>query len=200
MFAESAARLEHGLAISPEDMRARVYLGFCRYLQLRFREALTISELPARRELTAWLCYQMALAHLQLGERDEAEERIEQGTDRFPDDVLFHPLRGLLAALSGDRPTARRMIELTEHSQRSFVHYHHAQYDVACALAALGEKAEALDWLAAAARNGFPCHAFFERDPLLEPVRSEPGFEPLMAELRSECDGYRRLYQGLTES
>ncbi len=52
-------------------------------------------------------------------------------------------------------------------------------------------------WLEEAARNGFPCQAFFERDPLLAPVRGEARFRSLMGELKAECDGYRRLYDAL---
>ena len=58
----------------------------------------------------------------------------------------------------------------------SFGHYHHAQYDIACIYALLGEKAAALDFLTEAAGNGFPCYSFFESDPFLESLRRESRF------------------------
>jgi hypothetical protein len=64
-------------------------------------------------------------------------------------------------------------------------------------LGSLGGREAALDWLTDAAHNGFPCHPFFERDPLLESVRSERRFVQLMDELRTECDSYRALWRDL---
>jgi hypothetical protein len=46
-----------------------------------------------------------------------------------------------------------------------------------------------------AARNGFPCHVFFERDPFLESLRGEERFSSLIKELQTERDSYRRLYR-----
>ncbi len=70
-----------------------------------------------------------------------------------------------------------------------------AQHDIACIYALLGEKDRALDWLTDAARGGFPCYSFFERDAFLESIRGEERFGRLIAELQAECDGYRRLYR-----
>ena len=71
---------------------------------------------------------------------------------------------------------------------------------MACIHALLGEKDDALRWLADAAHNGFPCHGFFEIDPLLESIRGEERFRGLMSELREECAGYRRFYEELRRS
>jgi hypothetical protein len=84
--------------------------------------------------------------------------------------------------------------------RKSYGHYHHAQYDIGCIYAQIGESDEALTWIEAAARNGFPCYRFFERDPLLAPARTHPRFATLMNELRTECDGYRKVYTELTRS
>lgn len=56
-----------------------------------------------------------------------------------------------------------------------------------------------MTWLTEAARNGFPCHAFFERDPLLAGVRSDSAFEPLVERLRVQCDRYRSIYRELSQ-
>ena len=99
-----------------------------------------------------------------------------------------------------DARRARREMELAIQNRKAFRHYHHAQYDFACIHALLGERDEAIRWLADAAHNGFPCHRFFEIDPLLESIRGEPRFRILMDELRAECDGYRALYLDLRKS
>ncbi len=77
----------------------------------------------------------------------------------FPDDPGSHSLRGLIAARRGDagRPGGdradhsppvrrQRFIEVAIKAA-SFGHYHHAQYDIACIYALIGEKAAALDFL-----------------------------------------------------
>jgi hypothetical protein len=109
----------------------------------------------------------------------------------------LHSVRAVLSALECDDAGAKREIELTVRNRKAFGHYHHAQYDVACAYALLGDEDAALTWLADAAHNGFPCHSFFETDPLLESVRAQKRFVTLVDELRYECDGYRALWKDL---
>jgi tetratricopeptide (TPR) repeat protein len=177
-------------------------LGSCRYLQGRYRESLDISEAANGKNPSSWGSYQIALARIRLGDPEAALQTIEQAFRDAPRsrDVLFYSLSGLIAALQGKASAAREQIELTVRNKKSFGHYHHAQYDIACTYALLGEKDRALDWLADAARNGFPCHSFFERDPFLESIRGEDRFLRLMNELKAECDGYRRLYRDLQSS
>ena len=103
-------------------------------------------------------------------------------------------VRALLAALRGDRAELRREIAITEEHKQAYGHYHHAQYEIACALARVGEVDDALDWLEAAARNGYPCAAFFATDPFLDPLRGSPRFAALLADLDRECAGYAALY------
>ena len=110
---------------------------------------------------------------------------------------MLIPLRGLIAALGGRRDAAPREVETTSRNQRAFGHYHHAQHDVAAIYTVVGDHEHALDWLAAAARNGFPCAVGFERDLLLAPLHQSPRFRDLIGELQAECDRYRVLYREL---
>ena len=68
---------------------------------------------------------------------------------------------------------------------------------MACVHALRGRKEQALAWLTAAARNGYPCVSHFERDELLDPLRGMEGFGKLVADLRTESEGYARLYAEL---
>ncbi|HJW13063.1 MAG TPA: protein kinase [Thermoanaerobaculia bacterium] len=212
MLEQSAAHSRQALAINPEETLAKVHLGFSRYLEGRYREGLEIS-LEAEREPSLWCMYQSALCQLRLGDVDGAEETVARGERLVPDDPGPHSVRGLIAACRGDAAAARREIELTVRHQSgrqrfievaiktaSFGHYHHAQYDIACIQALLGEKSQALDWLSEAARNGFPCYSFFERDPFLESIRGEDRFRRLVEKLKEECDGYQNLYRALQSS
>ena len=199
MLEESAHHAEQALAINPDGTLAKVHLGFVRYEQGRYREGLEIA-LAAEREPSSWTNYQIALGQIRLGDLEAAVRSVERGSRRFPGDPSWYSLRGLLAACRGDAAAARQQVELTVRNRRSFGHYHHAQYDVACVHAVLRDKELALDALTEAAHNGYPCHSFFELDPMLEPLREEGRFRALMKELRTECDGYRRLYRELQSS
>jgi adenylate cyclase len=207
MLEEAASHVQQALAINPEDTLARIHLGFLRYLQGSYREGLEIS-LEAEREPSLWRSYQIALCQLRLDDPDMAEQNFASVARLFPGDPGVHSLRGLVAARRGDAATAREQIELTVRHQAarqrfadvsiktwSYGHYHHAQYDIACIYALLGDKESALDFLTESAGNGFPCHSFFERDPFLESLRDESRFVNLTRQLRTECDGYRRIYR-----
>jgi hypothetical protein len=62
---------------------------------------------------------------------------------------------------------------------------HHVAYSLGAAYGQLGEFETATHWLRTAADTGFACPAFYERDPLLEPVRRRADFAELNAYLRT---------------
>ena len=193
-FEGASREFSEALRIQPDALIAELHFGYCRLLEGRFLEALDLSRAASRKAPSAWASYQLAHAELRLGLLDPVRHTVDQASRLFPGDVLFFPLRGLLAASAGDRDRARQQIDLVVANRQAFGHYHHAEYDVACIHALLGDTGAALDWLSRAAHNGFPCHAFFEADPLLASVRGEAHFSELMSELQEECNRYRLLY------
>jgi len=199
-FGGSLRESSQAVAINPQDGFALVQVGLVRYHMGQYTESLKVSEEGARMTPSAWVFHQMAHCLIRLGRLDEAAALVEKSGRQYPNEVLFFPLRGVIAASVHDETRARQQIQLTIQNKKSFIHYHHAQYDIACIHALLGEKEEALQWLADAAHNGFPCYGFFEIDPLLESIRGEERFRALMSELREECAGYRRLYEELRRS
>jgi len=197
MFDESRQCLERALTIHPGDHIARMHLGYNAYLSGRFDEALRIARESSRQNSTAWNLYSMALAEIQLGALESAEQTAQTASRRFPGDVLFYPVRALIAVLRGERDRALQQVDLTIKNEKAFGHYHHAQYDVACVYAQLGEPDLAIQWLTDAASNGFPCAGFFEHDQLLVPIRSDERFRSLIASCWDECNEYATLYHGL---
>ncbi len=201
MIEESDAAFRQALAIDPSDAYLAMHLGLCRAAEGRWAEALEIADRAYRESpQTSWVHYHRAHGQIRTGDRAGAARTIEHAGRQFVREVLFYPVRAILAALEGQGSEAERQIALTEQNRRAFGHYHHAQYDVACALALLGERDRAFTWLAAAARNGFPCHALFECDPLLAPLRSDPRFAGQIAELKTECARYANLWRSLRGS
>ena len=200
MFEEAIQHSRQALAIYPEDAVAETHLGLANFHAGRYEEALRLTESSSSRSPGAWTFHQLVDCQIRLGRLAPAAETVERKSRQFPNEVLFYPARGVIAAIERDVPRARQYMQLSIQNRKAFRHYHHAQYDIACIHALLGERDESLRWLADAAHNGFPCYGFFEIDPLLESIRGEERFRGLMAELREECAGYRRLYDELRRS
>jgi serine/threonine protein kinase/tetratricopeptide (TPR) repeat protein len=200
MLAEAMREIDRALALSPDDMLACEQRVLCFYEQCRFVEALAAGEEVCRRDPSPGLVYQNILALLQLGKLDEAEATLASLRRSWPDELLAYPLAGLLAALRGDAAEARRQIDLTVQNRRGFGHYHHAQYDIACIHALLGDHAPAVAWLTDAARNGYPCVPLFLGDPLLASVQEHPDFKRLIDDLRREGREYEDLYRQLRQT
>ena len=183
------------LEIDPGDTFAETHLGLARYLQGRYPEALELTERVLRQKPAPWGEYQRGLCELRLGRPDAATKSLERGSRQFPGHVLSMSLRGVIAGVEGDTARAKEQIELIVRNRKSFGHYHHAQYDVACIYALLGEKEKALEWLAESSDNGFPCYSFFERDPLLDSIRREDRFGAIVENARMKAEPCRALYR-----
>ena len=200
LLEEATARFEIALAINPDDQFAELHRALSLYLRGLYTEARALTEAIVPRAASAWAPYQLAMCHLRLGEAAEASRVVDIAARRFPGDVLFHSFRAVLAASEGDRARALEQVERVVKNQKAFGHYHHAQYDVACVHALLGDTKAAVEWLTDSARNGFPCVEFFARDPFLKALAGTPEFARLLDELRIERDGYRELYRRLSAS
>ncbi len=90
-------------------------------------------------------------------------------------------LAGVLAA-RGELAAARLQIDrVIAREYRD----HHVAYGLGAAYAQLGDIENSGRWLRIAADTGFPCLPWFERDPLLEPLRPRPEFATLLAYVRA---------------
>jgi len=196
LLEESLTAYEQALAIYPNDM-ATVHIGLVRLFQGRYAEAREITEAAVANASSQWGWYQLGQCQIRLGLEEEASETLERGAAEYPGHVLFGGLGALIAARRGDASTARRLAAEVEANPRSFGHFHHVQYDLACVHGMLGDSTRAVERLRLAAGDGFPCLPFFERDPLLEPVRRSAAFDALVSEMRFAYQGYRRLYASL---
>jgi adenylate cyclase len=193
---ESLASFERSLAISPDEY-AMLHIGLVRLLQGRFEEGREVTAAALARATSSWSFYQLGQCQLRLGRTAEAARTADRAAGDYPGDVLIAALSGLLAAKAGDATRAGEFADAVVRGQRSLGHYHHAQYDLGCIHALLGQTREAVAMLRDSATNGFPCLPFFENDPLLESLRGDGEYRRLIADLRAENDGYRRLYRSL---
>jgi serine/threonine protein kinase/tetratricopeptide (TPR) repeat protein len=194
---EAIRCFDRALAIEPDDQYARVHRSLSLLFQGRFEEALAATQAASAGLPSAWAHYQIALCQLHLHRAGDAAATIESHARQFPGDVLVFSLRALVAAMEGDVGRAREQLELVVRNRKLFGHYHHAQYDAACVETFLGNEEAAVDWLTESAANGFRCVPMFETDPWLGPLRANPRFQSLTAELRSQRDDQLRLYREL---
>jgi hypothetical protein len=100
-------------------------------------------------------------------------------------------LAAVLAA-TGQKAAAEAMVDTL---QRSPSMDHHIAFSLGTAFAQMGQPDQAVTWLRSSVDDGFPCYPWFAADPLLEPIRREPGYQKLMAELRDRFDTARSRYQ-----
>jgi tetratricopeptide (TPR) repeat protein len=97
-------------------------------------------------------------------------------------------LAGVVAE-QGDHRTARLALDrVIANEYRD----HHVAYSLGVAYAQLGDTAASIQWLRTAANTGFPCVPFFERDPLLEPLRHRPEFPDLLQYVRTRREALLR--------
>ena len=104
--------------------------------------------------------------------------------------------RAALAAMHaarGAQSDARAMAERVAR-ERSLIH--HGVYSLGTTYAQLRDAPSAVLWLAQAATTGFPCYPWYERDPLLDPIRGNPAFTGFMRDLRRSWEDTRARYIG----
>jgi hypothetical protein len=126
-----------------------------------------------------------------------AERAIETAARKFPTQVLFHSAAAILAALKGDEEGTRQAIDRTLRNRKPYGHFHHAQFDIGCALALLKRHDEAVGFLSDAVHGGFPCLPAVENEPLLESLRGQSGYRTLVAELRQTRDHFAAVFDSV---
>jgi TolB-like protein/DNA-binding winged helix-turn-helix (wHTH) protein len=126
------------------------------------------------------------------GERERGEALLEtMSADEGP---LPGNARATLAAFRAARgaDSEARALAVRVASEADLIH--HGAYGLGTAYAQLRDPTTALRWLSQAARTGFPCYPWYERDPLLDPIRGDSRFIDFMRELRRSWEDARAKY------
>ena len=132
----------------------------------------------------------VVLALLWLGRDAEAAQVMEKLL-KDPPETEVHATRAVLLAREGDARGAEEAIDSSTQLGKGLGHFHHAEYDIACAYAVLGKKSESLAWLRRTAADGFPCYPLFEKDPLLATLRSDHDFQKFLGEMKAGWERFR---------
>ena len=157
----------------------------------RFAEAVALLEEAKRTRETTVSDWHLAQAYYYQGERELSERMLEElSASRSAEEHVrgSASLASFLAA-RGERERAEALLRDVEAGTYMD---HHAAYSIGAAYAQLGDHEKGLKWLARAAATGLPCYPWYERDPLLAPLRDDPEFQQFMAGLRSSWEAAQK--------
>jgi tetratricopeptide (TPR) repeat protein len=188
---QSLAEMERGLRIGGIDRVEPVRIdGLVALFSARFERARERLEQVSRLSSRPIGDTYLALALFYSGDLPRARGMLEQlAAERSASTASRSgaALAGILAA-TGDPAAARRHLEVVlAHEYRD----HHVSYSIGVAFGQLGDTREAVDWLRKAAETGFPCETWYARDPLLDPLRQDPGFAGLVSDLAARRETAR---------
>ena len=186
--AREEARLARELNPNPNVAMARLEVAvelFDGHFTVAMEKAaalLSQTDAPAVR-------HYLGLARYYTGDSSGARDMLSSATRGGRPDARSQASLASIEAATGRGPDARARIATI---LRGPYMDHHVAYSLGAAFAQLGDVTESLDWLERAAATGFPCYPWFERDPLLEPIRRNAAFARLLTRLRETQPTHRR--------
>jgi DNA-binding winged helix-turn-helix (wHTH) protein/TolB-like protein len=180
-LAHEEGRLEQQLDPTPNvefsrlDVAADLFLGRYQPAIEKARALLARTDAPAVR-------HYLGLALYYVGDGKGSREMLGSiMRGETPDARAQASLSSVEAALGMAKEARARMIAIEHGSDMD----HHIAYSLGAAMAQLHDTSASLTWLERAADTGFPCFPWFEKDPMLDPIRSDPGFVRLLDRLRT---------------
>ena len=195
---EAQRHVARAIDLNPNNTMARFRVGVYAAWQCRFEDALAVMKtVPV--DVSPFLVDRVrAEVYVQLGRSDKARPIVDDYLDKHPNDEggSLTGVRALLLAKAGQARDARRTIARAIELGAGFGHFHHTAYNIAAAYAALREPDEAVNWVEAAADDGFPCYPCFARDPNLESLRELPRFVELMSQVHKQWRHFKQVSEG----
>jgi serine/threonine-protein kinase len=181
---DSAAAAEYHRALSIEPGRAVSLqgLGSVRFAARQYEPALQWFDSTLAVDPGYYLGYlRRARVRLQLGETDEARRDAETAIRLGAGDQLAAAVLSLTEVRSGDTLAARTRLERALRDNPLLNRPGPTETLFGAALAALGERERAIDFLERVQPRGF--HFLFElRAPEFDAIRSQPRFQRLLEE------------------
>ena len=183
----AARRLNPENRVEPLEIMGAIDLFGGRFAEAaaRLSQIEDPSDSRIARYLLAWTL------HYQ-GDRPRAEAML--GAMAVDEGPLPSNARATLAAILASRGATARARTLAGRVASEPDLIHHGSYGLGAAHAQLGDTRTAVRWLSRAAATGFSCYPWYERDPLLDPIRGDARFELLMDELRRSWKDAKARY------
>jgi DNA-binding winged helix-turn-helix (wHTH) protein len=174
--------------LNPNNTMARFRVAVYTAWQCRFADALAVLK-TVPREVSPMLVDRVrAEVLVQMARLDDARSIVDEYLRRHPSDAggSFTSLDALLLAKQGKKQASEAAIASAITLGREFGHFHHTAYNIASAWAELNRPDAAVQWLEAAADDGFPCYPYFAADPNLARLRDDPRFAALLSALHRQ--------------
>ena len=159
----------------------------------RFAEAVAALEEAHRLSAGAVSDWWLAEAYYYQGQKERSEKLLETlvASPSASAVARSQAVEASFLAARGQRVRAQELVRAVETADYMD---HHVAYSLGVAHANLGQHEEAIHWLRKAAETGFPCYPWFERDPLLDSLRKDAGFQQLMNELQKTFEIAKTRY------
>ena len=195
LLEEARAEFNAAVASNPSNNGAQFRLGQALFYEGKFREARNVFETidadfnPGMKE------HQLAWALFSLGQTNEAMKRIENYLNQHSEDEggLLASTHAMMFASTGKHDEAEKKIAAAQ-TRSGFGHFHHTEYNIACAYALMNKIDVAIEWFEKAIRDGFSCYPLFEKDSNLDSLRTDPRFRQIMEMERKKWENYRSKF------
>ncbi|HEX6123987.1 MAG TPA: tetratricopeptide repeat protein, partial [Pyrinomonadaceae bacterium] len=195
---EAQASVSRALDLNPNNTMARFRAGVYSAYQGRFDDAISVFKTIPRDVSPMLVDRSIAEVYVQTGRLAEAETIVEHYLNEFPQDEggSFTGVQAVLLAKAGRFSEAEDAIARAVEIGKSYGHFHHTAHNIASAYAAMEKPGDAVNWLEAAADDGFPNLPYFEIDPNLQSLRGDPGFQDFLSRLRPQWLKFKELALG----
>jgi adenylate cyclase len=200
LMEEARAEFSAAIALNPSNNGAQYRLGETLFYEGKFREARNVLETidadfnPDLKES------QLAWASFASGEADKAISEIQGYLQQHPDDKggLLASVQAMMFAVTGNQDEAEKKIAAAQ-TRRGFGHFHHTEYNIACAYALMNKTDKSVEWFEKATGDGLNCYPMFEKDPSLDSVRDDSRFREIMGIERKKWEYYRSKFGTFSE-
>ena len=195
LLEEARTEFKAAIASNPSNNGAQFRLGETLFYEGRFREARNIFETIDADFNPDLRAYKLTWAQYASGETNEATKRLENYLKQHPEDRggLLASEQAMMFASEGKQEDAEKRIQAAQ-TRQGFGHFHHTEYNIACAYALMNKTKLAVDWFERAVNEGFNCYPMFENDPNLNSLRNDPRFREIMAKERTKWENYRTKF------
>jgi len=188
---EASAAIEINPANIAEPLRVQ---GVTAMFAGRFVDA--VAQLEKARTASGRLAadWNLANAYYYAGRQMEAEAMLRDLRGSARSERRAQATLASFLAARGEATEAKQLIDIV--TSASYTD-HHVAYALGAAYAQLGQPVEAIRWLTQARSTGLPCYPWFERDPLLAPLKATAAFQQFLEELNRswETAGARHQVQ-----
>jgi len=195
LIEEARAEFKAATTLNPSNNGAQYRLGETLFFEGKFREARNILETIDADFNPDLKAYQLAWATFSSGQTGEAISRVQNYLQEHPADRggLLASVQAMMFAATGKPDEAEKKIAAAE-TRRGFGHFHHTEYNIACAYALMNKTDKAVEWIEKATGDGLNYYPIFEKDPALDSIRNDPHFREIMGIERKKWEYYRSKF------